>query len=107
MVVPSFYILDPWRHPCVFPLWWPRLPLWRPVTPYRGRTFSERDDAASAPAVAINEAMARRFWPKSDPMSDTIQFPKTHPAMMTRGLRAAGGCERLRPFQHQSPGPEE
>ena len=42
----------------------------------RGRTFTDRDDAAGTPAVVINEAMARRFWPKSDPMSDTILIGK-------------------------------
>jgi putative ABC transport system permease protein len=42
----------------------------------RGRTFTDRDDAAGTPAVVINEAMARRFWPKSDPMNDTILIGK-------------------------------
>ncbi len=42
----------------------------------RGRAFTERDDGASAPVVVINQAMARRFWPKSDPLSDQIWIGK-------------------------------
>ena len=30
----------------------------------RGRTFTDRDVSGSTPAVVINQAMARRFWPK-------------------------------------------
>lgn len=40
----------------------------------RGRTFTRQDDG-SAPGVAIiNEAMARQYWPKGDPLSDRIQI---------------------------------
>lgn len=42
----------------------------------RGRTFTDRDDAAAPPAVVINQAMATKFWPKSDPMSDKILIGK-------------------------------
>jgi predicted permease len=42
----------------------------------RGRTFTDRDNGASPPVVIINQAMARRFWPKSDPMSDKILIGK-------------------------------
>ena len=42
----------------------------------RGRDFTERDDGAAAPVVVINQAMARRFWPKSDPLSDRIWIGK-------------------------------
>jgi predicted permease len=38
----------------------------------RGRTFTERDDAQSPPVVIINEAMARQFWPKGDPLQDRL-----------------------------------
>ena len=38
----------------------------------RGRQFSEQD-GATAPGVAIiNQAMARQFWPKEDPLKDRI-----------------------------------
>jgi putative ABC transport system permease protein len=42
----------------------------------RGRSFTERDDSGSVPAVVINEAMARRFWPKADPLADKIWIGK-------------------------------
>ena len=42
----------------------------------RGRSFTERDNHAGAPAVIINEAMARRFWPKSDPLQDRMVIGK-------------------------------
>jgi predicted permease len=42
----------------------------------RGRTFNDRDVAGSPPVVVINQAMARRYWPKSDPLSDKIWIGK-------------------------------
>jgi predicted permease len=42
----------------------------------RGRTFNERDTAAATPVVIINEAMAREFWPDSDPLADRIVIGK-------------------------------
>ena len=38
----------------------------------RGRAFTERDDAGATPVVIINQTMARRFWPKADPLADKI-----------------------------------
>jgi predicted permease len=55
---------------------------WRTVSPgyfevfriavKRGRTFTERDTAASAGVVVINEAMARQVWPDGDPLRDRL-----------------------------------
>ncbi len=42
----------------------------------RGRVFNDRDTAAAPPAVVINEAMARRYWPKADPLADKIWIGK-------------------------------
>lgn len=40
----------------------------------RGRAFTQQDDG-SAPGVAIiNQAMAKQFWPKGDPLTDRIQI---------------------------------
>jgi predicted permease len=39
----------------------------------RGRTFTDRDESGPR-AVVINEALARRFWPNSDPTNDRIMF---------------------------------
>jgi putative ABC transport system permease protein len=41
-----------------------------------GRVFTERDDGAAAPVVVINQAMAKRFWPKADPLADKIWIGK-------------------------------
>ena len=38
----------------------------------RGRTFTDRDGVGSAPVVIINETMAKRFWPKGDPLADRL-----------------------------------
>ena len=42
----------------------------------KGRTFNERDMAASTPVVIINEAMAKQYWPKSDPLNDRLVIGK-------------------------------
>jgi len=42
----------------------------------RGRSFTERDNHTGAPVVIINEAMARQFWPKGDPLQDRILIGK-------------------------------
>jgi predicted permease len=38
----------------------------------RGRDFTERDDAMAPGVVVINQEMARRFWPSSDPLNDRL-----------------------------------
>jgi putative ABC transport system permease protein len=38
----------------------------------RGRTFRDSDDSRSPAAVIINEAMAKQYWPKSDPLNDRL-----------------------------------
>jgi len=40
----------------------------------RGRAFTEQDDAAAPGVVIINQAMARQYWPKGDPLKDRIQI---------------------------------
>jgi putative ABC transport system permease protein len=42
----------------------------------RGRAFTDRDAAGAPPAVVINEAMARKFFPKSDPLNEKIWIGK-------------------------------
>ena len=34
----------------------------------QGRAFNERDDERATPVAAINETMARQFWPNEDPL---------------------------------------
>jgi putative ABC transport system permease protein len=38
----------------------------------RGRGFTERDDAASAPVVVINQAFARQYWKTGDPIGHRL-----------------------------------
>jgi predicted permease len=38
----------------------------------RGRSFTEHDDSHSPGVVVINEAMARQFWPKGDPLNERL-----------------------------------
>jgi predicted permease len=38
----------------------------------RGRVFTDRDGAGAPGVVVINEAMARRLWPNSDPLNDRL-----------------------------------
>ncbi|HEV3330407.1 MAG TPA: ABC transporter permease [Bryobacteraceae bacterium] len=42
----------------------------------RGRAFTERDDASGERVVIINQAMARQYWPKGDPLTDQIWIGK-------------------------------
>jgi predicted permease len=42
----------------------------------RGRAFTELDNGSAPPVALINESMAKRFWPKSDPLSDRILIGK-------------------------------
>ena len=38
----------------------------------RGRSFNDRDTSQAPGAVIINEAMARQYWPKGDPLNDRL-----------------------------------
>jgi putative ABC transport system permease protein len=38
-----------------------------------GRGFSEQDGANAAPVVIINETLARRYWPDSDPLGKRLR----------------------------------
>ncbi|HTZ90524.1 MAG TPA: ABC transporter permease [Alloacidobacterium sp.] len=40
----------------------------------RGRRFDEGDRQDSPPVVMINEAMARKYWPSSDPLGEQIDI---------------------------------
>jgi len=43
----------------------------------RGRDFTTSDDAAAPGVVIINQAMAERFWPNSDPIGQTLLVGRT------------------------------
>ncbi|HEV2273421.1 MAG TPA: ABC transporter permease [Acidobacteriaceae bacterium] len=42
----------------------------------RGRDFTERDDLAAPGVVLINQSMAKKFWPKQDPLGQQIIIGK-------------------------------
>jgi predicted permease len=42
----------------------------------RGRMFTQRDDGRAPGVVLINEAMAKQFWPKGDPVAERITINK-------------------------------
>jgi len=42
----------------------------------RGRTFNDRDTGAATKVVIINEAMAKQYWPKQDPLADKLLIGK-------------------------------
>lgn len=42
----------------------------------RGRAFNERDETNSAKIVIINQAMAKKYWPKEDPIGQVITIGK-------------------------------
>jgi putative ABC transport system permease protein len=39
----------------------------------RGRAFTDHDDASTPGVIIINEAMAKQYWPKGDPLRDRLQ----------------------------------
>jgi predicted permease len=43
----------------------------------RGRNFTQRDDGAAPGVVIINEAMAKQYWPKGDPLNDRLLIGPT------------------------------
>jgi predicted permease len=59
---------------------------WRSISPHyftvfkitllRGRTFAETDSATSPRVVIINDAMARKYWPKEDAIGQVITIGK-------------------------------
>jgi putative ABC transport system permease protein len=54
----------------------------------RGRDFTDRDGAGAPGVVIINEEMARRFWPTSDPLNDRL--------IVGRGMRPEYDQEPVR-----------
>ena len=45
-----------------------------------GRAFTEQDDSVAPGVVIINQAMARQYWPESDPLRDRILIGAGGPA---------------------------
>jgi putative ABC transport system permease protein len=47
----------------------------------RGRDFTDRDDEAALLAAVVSEALARRFWPREDPLGKrlSLRYPDSPP----------------------------
>ncbi len=57
----------------------------------RGRSFTRQDDAAAPAVVLINEAMAKRYWPGSDPLKDRMVIGAgAGPAFVDRSRQVIG-----------------
>ena len=54
-----------------FPVSWSYFETFK-VPLVRGRNFTEHDDTSAPGVVIINEAMAKQFWPKGDPLQDRL-----------------------------------
>jgi putative ABC transport system permease protein len=54
-----------------FPVSWSYFDVFK-VPILRGRNFTERDNGSAPGVVIINEAMARQYWPKGDPLNDRV-----------------------------------
>lgn len=57
----------------------------------RGRSFTEQDNGGAPGVVIINEAMARQYWPKGDPLKDQILIgPGAGPAFAEGARQVVG-----------------
>jgi putative ABC transport system permease protein len=75
----------------------------------RGRSYTERDSHGGAPVVIINESMAKKFWPKGDPLADRILIGKgVMPQLETEQPRQIIGivADQRDGSLNQDPGPE-
>ena len=54
-----------------FPVSWTFFDAYK-VPILRGRNFTEQDNGSAPGVVIINQAMAKQFWPKGDPLQDRI-----------------------------------
>ncbi|HZD44627.1 MAG TPA: ABC transporter permease [Acidobacteriaceae bacterium] len=57
----------------------------------RGRMFTERDNGSAPGVVIINEALAKQYWPKGDPLKDRLLIapgpgPFAEPARQIIGI---------------------
>jgi putative ABC transport system permease protein len=57
----------------------------------RGRMFTEQDNGSAPGVVLINETMAKRYWPKGDPLQDRLEIaPGVGPAFAEQPRQIIG-----------------
>ncbi len=66
-----------------------QIPLWR------GRYFDERDDISSAPVAVVDQRLAQRHWPNTDPIGKHIQLGET-PDPNAPGIEIVGVVGNVR-----------
>ena len=54
-----------------FPVSWSFFDAFK-IPSLRGRSFTRQDDGSAPGVVIINEAMAKKYWPKGDPLQDRL-----------------------------------
>ena len=77
----------------------------------RGRVFSTSDDSLAPQVAVINMAMAKAFWPNSDPIGKTFHMMGPDPVTVVglvadvheRSLEKSGGPQMYFPIGQQSP----
>src|SRR5262245_5346248 len=57
----------------------------------RGRAFTDRDTTGTPGVVIINQSMARRYWPKGDPLADRLIIGRGMGAMFEEPARQIVG----------------
>ncbi len=75
----------------------------------RGRSFTDRDGHGGVPVVIINQSMAKRFWPKGDPLIDRLLIGKgVMPQLESEQPRQIIGivADQRDGALNQDPGPE-
>jgi putative ABC transport system permease protein len=89
-----------------FPVSWSYFDVFK-VPVVRGRNFREQDNGAAPGVVIINEAMARQFWPNSDPLNDRIEIgPGMGPVFVEPPRQVIGVVGNTRDGGlNQDPGP--
>ena len=57
----------------------------------RGRTINEHDVAGSTPVMLINQALARQYFPKQDPVGELIEIGRADGPQLTDRVRVVVG----------------
>jgi putative ABC transport system permease protein len=58
---------------------------------HRGRVFNQRDGKGNPPVVIVNDAFAKKYWPKQDAIGQRIEIGKGMGPEFAEGLREVVG----------------